>query len=84
MIINECCKVVAKTIVDKMKSGNKVMVAIRHNPRDNNKEIRLYTPTGMACGSKSLTQSEYDDMFGKGITGMIEIDIDKLVRNQYE
>lgn len=81
MEVNSCCKIVAKTIIDKMKSGNKIMVAIINKP-DGEREIRLYTPNGKACGSKSMTLAEFDDLTGQGITGIVEVNVDLLVRNQ--
>lgn len=82
MVVNECCKLVAKTIVDKLKSDNRIMVAVLHNYEGDTKEIRVYTPNGKACGSKSLTISEFNDMFQTGITGIVSVDLDKLIRNQ--
>lgn len=82
MEVNPCCKIVAKTIVDKLKSDNRLMVAVLHNYAGDEKEIRVYTPNGKSCGSKSITVSEFNDMFHTGITGMVSIDLDLLIRNQ--
>ena len=81
MEVNDCCRTIVKTIVDKLKSENKIMVSVMRNP-DGNREIRLYTPKGIACGSKSLTIAEFDDMMQTGITGMVSVDLDKLIRSQ--